>query len=180
MRNTYPQHGFKFYCDSDHAGNTEIQNKRRSQNGMIAMIGNGVVLWKSKASSIAFATPMIDEAHADYNSGAVEVYATANATYDIFDLCYLHQEAGMPFPVPFVLLMDNTTAEAFCNRTVQRSKLKYIDCRQEWCLMIRDKNIMVPEHVATLSNLSDLLTKILGPKDFTRLLNQLMVKYVKK
>ena len=176
----HPQHGFKFYCDSDHAGNTEIQNKRRSQNGMIAMIGNGVVLWKSKASSIAFATPMIDEAHADYNSGAVEVYATANATYDIFDLCYLYQEAGMPFPVPFVLLMDNTTAEAFCNRTVQRSKLKYIDCRQEWCLMIRDKNIMVPEHVATLSNLSDLLTKILGPKDFTRLLNQLMVKYVKK
>jgi len=108
------------------------------------------------------------------------VHATANATHDIFDLCHLCQEAGMPFPVPFVLLMHNATAEAFCNRTVQRSKLKYIDCRQEWCLMIRDKNIMVPEHVATLSNLSDLLTKILGPKDFTRLLNQLMVKYVKK
>ena len=117
------QLGFHFYCDTDHASNHETQNKMRSQNGFVFMIGEGCFDWCSKASSIAFATPLIGEAHADTNTGAVETYGTANTTHDLLNTCYLYQEAGMEFPLPFTLLTDNTTAEAFCKETVRRSKL---------------------------------------------------------
>ena len=49
----------------DHAGNAEIQNKRRSQNGYVAMSGGdesslgAPVLWASKVTSVAFAHPEI-------------------------------------------------------------------------------------------------------------------------
>ena len=40
---------WKFYCDSDFAGNTEPQNKRRSQNGYIAIHNTAPMFWASKA-----------------------------------------------------------------------------------------------------------------------------------
>ena len=129
----------------------------------------------SKASSVTFATPLIGEAHADVSSGGVETYATGNATYEILDISYLAEEAGMKFPFPFLLQMDNTTAEAFCNETVKRSKLKHIDCRQEWVKLIRDKSIMVPIHVDTKLNLADLFTKILDSNTFVFLRDKMMV-----
>jgi len=174
-----PSKGFEFrlYADSDHAGNTEVQNKRRSQNGGVYMVGDAVFDWSSKASSVTFATELIGEAHADMSSGAVEVYAAGNATIDILDNMYLFEEAGMEFPKPFTLLVDNTTAEAFMNCTVKRSKLKHIDCRQEWCKMLRNKKIVLPEHVDTDNNLADLETKILGSEPFVRLRNQMMVPF---
>jgi hypothetical protein len=139
---TNDQMGFRLYSDTDHAGNAEVQNKRRSQNGYVAMNGEAAIDWHSKVSSVAFATSRIGEAHPDFSSGAVEIYGTANATHSILDLSYLYEESGMEFPFPFELLMDNTTAEAFCKGTVKRSKLKYIDCRQEWVRTLRDKKVM--------------------------------------
>jgi len=74
-------------------------------------------------------------------------------------------------------MMDNTTAEAFCNQTVKRSKLKHIDCRQEWVKCIRDKNIMIAKHVDTKENLADLFTKILDSKTFILLRDQMMIPF---
>ena len=56
----------------------------------------------------------------------------------------------MAFPKPFKLLVDNTTAEAFGNRSVNKSKLKHIDCRQEWVLTLRDKSIVRLGHEGSL------------------------------
>lgn len=171
------QLGWEFYTDSDHAGNTEEQNKRRSQNGAVCMVDGSAVDWMSKASSVGFALPLIGEAHAEVSTGGVEIYATANATYEILDMSYLIEEQGRKFPFPFELMMDNTTAEAFCNQTVKRSKLKHIDCRQEWVKCIRDKNIMIAKHVDTKENLADLFTKILDSKTFILLRDQMMIPF---
>ena len=46
---------WKFYCDSDYAGNDESQNKRRSQNANVFMVDGAPVHWTSKVSSVAFA-----------------------------------------------------------------------------------------------------------------------------
>ena len=169
-----PQLGFRFYTDSDHAGNAEKQNKRRSQNGTVTMLYDAAVDWTSKVSSIAFATPLVGESHAEMSSGGNEIYAAGNATYGILDLCYLYEECGMKFPIPFVLQMDNATAEAFCNGTVKRSKLRHIDCRQEWVKTLRNKDVMRPKHVNTKENLADMFTKILDAKDFISLRNMMM------
>ena len=40
-------HGWRFYCDSDFAGNNSDENKRRSQNGYVALQGSAPVLWGS-------------------------------------------------------------------------------------------------------------------------------------
>ena len=70
--------------------------------------------------------------------------------------------------------MDNTTAEAFSKGTVKRSKLKHIDCRQEWVKTLRDKNVMYAVHVNTNGNLADLFTKILSAPKFMELRDQMM------
>jgi len=166
---------WEFYSDSDHAGNKEVQNRMRSQNGLLARYNGAPVMWQSKASSVAFATPRIGEAHSDTSSGAVEIYATANATYDILALSYVVEEMGMEFPFPFILNIDNTAAITFLNATAQRTKLKHIDCRQEWVKMIRNKEICIPKHCPTSENLADLFTKILDSKTFTYLRGVCMV-----
>ena len=80
--------GWQFYCDSDFAGNAEVQNCRRAQNGYLAIETLAPVLWASKVSSVAFAHPDIDEAHADISSGAAETYCAANATFNFLHLSY--------------------------------------------------------------------------------------------
>ena len=87
-----PVDAWGFYCDSDHAGNSEVQNRRRSQNGLIITHNDAPAFWQSKASSVAFATPHIGEAHADTSSGAVEIFAAGNATMDIISVSYPTEE----------------------------------------------------------------------------------------
>ena len=83
---------------------------------------------------------------------------------------------GIPFPKPVELQMDNSTAIAFTNNTCVKSKLKHIDCRQEWVKVVRDKNIMTPKYVPTDDNLADLFTKILGLAVFKKHRDSIMVK----
>jgi hypothetical protein len=170
---------WEFYCDSDFAGNSEVQNRRRSQNGYIALLNDAPVLWGSKVSSVAFAHPMIGEAHPDVSSGAAEVYAAANATFEFLHLSYVADELGIDFPVPFTLQMDNTAAKSFADKTAFKTKMKHIDCRQEWVRTLRDKKICTPVHVPTADNLADIFTKILSADTFIRLRDRIM-KHVPK
>ena len=176
---------WRFFCDSDFAGNSEKQNKRRSQSGYIALQGAAPVVWSSKPSSVMFdakdivvtAHPKLKEAHADVSSGASEVYAAGNATMDLLHLSYVMEEMRIDFPEVMTLQIDNTTAEAFAKGTVVKSKLKHIDCRQEWVLTLRDNNIIVPQHVDTEFNIADIFTKILARPTFVKLRDMFMVPY---
>ena len=165
---------WEFYCDSDFAGNREVQNKARSQNGYIALLNQVPVYWQSKVSSVAFASPHIGEAHADMSSGAAEVYCAGNATMDFLHLSYVAEEMNIPFPRPFVLQMDNEAAKCFANNSCFKSKLKHIDQRQHWVKILRDKDICVPVHVPTADNLADIFTKILPVSTFETLRDKLM------
>ena len=169
-------HGWEFYSDSDFAGNSETQNKRRSQSGFIATLNGAPVLWGSKVSSVAFAHPNIEESHADISSGAAEVYAAGNATFEFLHLSYTAEEMGIPFPKPMVMQVDNKAAIAFSDNTAFKSKLKHIDVRQEWVQTLRDKSIIQTEHVKSEDNLADLFTKILSTHIFTKLRDRIMIK----
>ena len=160
--------------DSDHAGNAEIQNRRRSQNGLCVTLNNAPVLWYSKASSVAFATPLIQEAHADTSSTAVEIYAAGNATQELMGLSYIVDEMNIEFPMPFTLEMDNAAAKIFCDGSASKTRLKHIDARQEWVQMLRRKDIVKAQHVPSEHNLADIFTKILPKSTFTRLRDQLL------
>ena len=168
---------WRFYVDTDHAGNSEEQNKRRSQNGVLGTLNGAPNLWGSKASSMAFASGLIGEAHADISSTAVEIFGAGNATFDIMGLSYIVEEMGMVFPYPFTLEMDNEGARIFTENSAQRSKLKHIDCRQEWVKTLRDRNICIPVHIPTEDNLADIFTKILPRQTFVKFRDQLLFEY---
>ena len=160
-----------FLSDSDHAGNAEPQNRRRSQNGAIAINGEAPIFWASKPSSVEFpsevcAHPRIGEAHADMSSGAVEIYAAGNATLDLLHISYVTSELHMDFSDVIELGVDNTTAKAFADRTCSKSKLKHIDCRQEWVKTLRNKEIVKLVYVPTNDNIADMFTKILSKDKF--------------
>ena len=165
---------WRFYTDSDHAGNSEEQNKRKSQYGFLATECKGQLAWYSKVSSIAFADEDIQENHADVSSGVAEVYGAGNAANELLYLSYAADEMGLIMPKPMVLEMDNTTAESFTKNSCWKSKLKHIDCRQQWVKVLREKNIICPKHVDTKANLADLFTQILPPKTFLCLRDQVM------
>jgi len=168
------QHHWEFYCDSDFAGNSEVGNKRRSQNGYVALLNGVPVYWVSKVSSVCFACADIGEAHADMSSAGAEIYTAGNATIDFLHLGYVAEEMNVPFPKPFILQMDNDAAACFARDSVFKSKLKHIDCRQEWVKMLRDRRIMTPVHVDSADNLADIFTKILPVAVFESLRDRLM------
>ena len=130
--------------------------------------------WSSKKSSVAFAHPLIGEAHADISSSAAEVYCAANATFDILALSYIVEEMGMDFKLPAILRMDNAAAEVFTNNTANKTRLKHIDCRQEWVKMLRNKSLVKPLHVPSEDNLADIFTKILDKPTFINLRDRLL------
>ena len=159
-----------FYSDSDHAGNAEHQNKRRSQLGHIALWGKTPVAFGSKASKVEFDVrssqsgmlpvchPAVEELHADVSSAAAEIYAASVAVSEISHLSYVVEEMGMKVPIPFVLQVDNAACLAFSKDQVQRSKLRRIDCRQEWVQALRDADVGSLEHVVSKDNFADLFT----------------------
>ena len=166
--------GWEFYSDSDFAGNSEEENNRRSQNGFIALLNGAPVLWGSKVSSVAFAHPLIGEAHPDISSGAAEVYAAGNATFEFLHLSYTADEMGIPFPQPLILQVDNKAAIAFADNSALKTKLKHIDTRQKWVKTLRSKNIIQTKHVPSRDNLADIFTKILDADTFEHLRDRMM------
>ena len=165
---------WRFFVDSDHAGNAEPQNHRRSQNGGLATLNTAPTMWMSKATSKAYASEKIGEAHADISSASVETYAAGNFTFDVMAYSYVVEEMGLEFPKPFVLEIDNEAARIYMRGSSARSKLKHIDARQEWVLMLRNREIMEPVHIDSESNKADIFTKILPPSTFVQLRDSMM------
>ena len=123
---------WEFFSDSDHAGNAELQNKRRSQLGYIALRGRCPIAFGSKASGVTFGAqsvsaetvpvchPAVRELHADVSSAAAKIYAASVALSEMCYLSYISDEMGMPIGLPFELQVDNSTCLAFSQDQVQR------------------------------------------------------------
>jgi hypothetical protein len=169
---------WRFFCDSDQGGNAEQQNKRRAQSGLMVTYNGMPVMWSSKASSVCFASPLIGESHADTSSAAHEIYAAGNGTQDILGYHYVVEEMGLEFPIPFTLEVDNEAAKIFMEGNAKRSKLRHIDCRQEWVKIIRDRSVCIPVHVDSEDNLADIFTKILSDKIFEEIRDQILFVFV--
>ena len=95
------QHGWQFFVDTDFAGNAEVQNKRRSQVGILATLNYVPVYWKSSVIQ-CYANENFDEDHPDRSSGASETrgagHGNATADSDFLHLSYIAREAGIKFP----------------------------------------------------------------------------------
>ena len=152
------------------------------------MNGTAPISWASKASSVQLydkcfgetprAHSRIPEMHADLSSAASEIYAAAVATYEVLHMQYICRDCGIEYPLdsPIPLLIDNTTCIAFAKDSIQRSKLRHIDCSMEWVITLRDAKIVTPTYVKTDSQLADIGTKILEPQKFKGLRERLLIE----
>ena len=104
----------------------------------------------------------------------MEIYGVGNATQNILGLSYVIEEMGIEFPLPFKLEMDNRAARIFCLGSALKTKLKHIDCRQEWVKTLRDRGIVDPVWIPTKDNLADMFTKILQKATLEHLQKKLM------
>ena len=94
---------------------------------------------------------------------------------DILGLSYAIEEMGMEFPFPIILEMDNDAAKIFADNSAGKTKLKHIDCRQDWVRTLRNRELVRATHVDTKDNLADLFTKILQKNDFVRLRDRIFI-----
>ena len=108
------------------------------------------------------------------SSGAAEVSAAGNATFECLHLSYTVDEMGIDFPKPIVMHVDNKLAIAFSDNIAFKTKLQHIDVRQNWVQTLRNKSIVETKHVKSEENLADLFTKILDEATFTRLRDRIM------
>ena len=125
-------------------------------------------------SKSCFATADLGEAHVDRSSGAAEVYGAGEATTNLLPLKYVATELGIPVPLPMVLQLDASTAVAFMNGTVRRSKLAHIDNNQEWVILMRDKGLFRGEWIPGRENLADVGTKLQGSQLFCPLVTEML------
>ena len=157
------QNTWEFYCDSDHGGNAEANNQRKSQTGFVALLNGAPVLWKSTVQSCSA-----------ISSTEAEIYAASTAVQSFMHLSYVANELGLTdFPSPFILQMDNAAAEIFLNNSTSVSRLKHIDCREQWVKHMRDRTVVQAQHVPTDRNLADIFTKGLTRPSFSKFANQL-------
>ena len=168
-----------FYTDSDHAGNSEPQNKRRSQYGAVALLAKTPVYYASKVWSTATAHPSLTSAHVSTSSAESEIYGMANATKDFLTVSYRSAALRIQCPLPMVVKCDNMAAKTFMDNTACKSTLKHIDCRAEWVQLMRDQRLFRAVHCPSDLNLADFLTKIQRSNTtFIALRDQLMVDWV--
>ena len=193
------------YSDSDHAGNVEAHAKRKSTLGYVSMCGSAPIGWGAKASSVNFddrfariaegCTPSannpnaprwvkpadpaahakLKELHPDLSSGAAEIYAASVTLTEVMHLSYICEEMGFKMDPPFTIHVDNTTAIAFSEGSVRKSKLKHIDVRQHWVEWLRSRELCKLKYVDTKSNLADFYTTLLDTETFRRLRDRQMV-----
>ena len=72
-----------------------------------------------------------------------------------------------------VLQLDASTAVAFMNGTVRRSKLAHIENNQEWVILMRDTGLFRGEWIPGRENLADVGTKLQGSQLFCPLVTEL-------
>lgn len=168
---------FQFWSDSDHASWKVKSNKRRSQTGFVATLNGVPIMWKSTAQPVTA-----------LSSTEAEIYAASTAIQYSMHLGYVISELGMTnsaFPRPFTLMVDNAAAQIFIEDTKANSRLKHIDVRQDWVQDMRNRDIVIPEHIPSNDNLADVFTKPLPKPLFkkhvqnmlTTLKNMLTSKY---
>ena len=168
---------WSWFVDSDHASNSEPQNKRRSQFGSLAICVRTPVFYSSQVHTWGKAHPKISEAHATTSSGESEVYGASCACKNFLPVTYKSEALNIPCPFPLELQIDNQAAIVYQRNTAAKSDLKHIDCRQEWVLTLRDAELFKATPVPTDKNLADFLTKIFPrPKKFEEMRDQLMAR----
>ena len=140
--------GLLGYSDSDHAGDV---SDRKSTSGQVFFFGGNPISWTSqKQKSVAI------------SSCEAEYVAAAAATCQGLWLSRLLAEMRGEEPVKFKLMVDNKSAIALAKNPIHHDRSKHIDVKYHFIRECVEEGQLELDHVRTLDQLADMLTKALG------------------
>ena len=117
----------------------------------------------------------MDDLHPDMSTAAAEIYASSIAQARVSSH-HLSERGGASGRWEDQACQHSGLAFAMC--ATKYSKLRHIDFRQRWVLVLRNRTILIIcdlVKVGTNGNLSNIFTKILGPNMFESLRDRMMV-----
>jgi hypothetical protein len=152
----------EFYADSDFAGDV---NTRKSTSGMVVMLNNGPIAWKSKLQMTVAQSTM----EAEYIAMAVVVK-------EALWFSQISLELTGRIRLPMRIYSDNAAAIALSKDPQHHEKAKHIDIRLHFIRdEINQKRIIVT-YMPSKENIADILTKVLPRPLFENLIQRLNVK----
>ena len=113
VRRVKQENNWKFYVDSDHAGDAPYNT--RSHTGLIFFLNGMPILWESKKQPV---TAM--------SNAAAEVYAFSEAVKQVNLLLWRAEEIGVQVSWPVKIQEDNKATISFQQSTTPSSKLRGI------------------------------------------------------
>jgi hypothetical protein len=161
-----PTSGLKLlgYSDSDHAGDLE---NRKSTSGVVFFLNGNVVTWTSQKQRVV-----------SLSSCEAEYIAAASAACQGVWLSRLIADLTGEKLQKFKLLMDSKSALELCKNPVYHERTKHIDTRYHYIRECVANGIAEVEHVSTVKQLADILTKPLGRVKFVEMRQELGVSKV--
>lgn len=150
------------YSDADFAGD---ELTRRSRTGLIFMLNNGPVCWRSQKQSIV-----------STSTCQAELGAAFSATKDAIWLRQLLEDIGKVSEKPVQLFIDNMgTVNYIRNPFANNQKnSKHWDVRYKYTKEVQSAKLIDAVHVGTEGQLADALTKPLSVKRFNSVVSQFM------
>jgi hypothetical protein len=102
------------------------------------------------------------------SSGSAEIYTLSQVLHRAMHVKYIGEEMGLIMPKIITVYVDATVAIAFAADIGNPAGMKFIDLRQGWVIVMRNKSICKAIKVDTADNPSDFGTKILNTAEFKR------------
>jgi hypothetical protein len=153
----------KAFSDSDWAG---CLNTRKSRSGGVITINGSWIIGICKLqSSISL------------SSCEAELIALVEVIKELMWLHNFLQELGVTFNRPTVIYVDNKSAIALAQNSVNHRASKHIDLRYKFmCAQLDDRTIIL-EYIPTGDNLADLMTKGTSFAVFQKLVGALVQEH---
>jgi hypothetical protein len=140
------------YSDADWASN---RDDRRSTSGILVMMNNAPVIFKSRTQQVV----TLSTAEAEYVSLSMCVQ-------EVIWLLSLLDEMGIKYGRPITIHEDNQSAIAIANNNGYQSRAKHIDIRHHFIRQHISACKIEIQYIESKSQLADYLTKPLATKQF--------------
>ncbi|PKU79621.1 Retrovirus-related Pol polyprotein from transposon TNT 1-94 [Dendrobium catenatum] len=149
------------YTDADWAANTE---DRKSISGFCTFLGPNLVSWSVKKQT----TVARSSTEAEYRS-------LSSATSDILWIRRLAEDLGIQQSSPTVIHCDNTSTIALANNPVFHARTKHIEIDYHFISDHIRKGQISINHICTIDQVADILTKSLPVNLFQLLRSKLTI-----
>ncbi|KAL3639631.1 hypothetical protein CASFOL_017538 [Castilleja foliolosa] len=149
------------FADADWAADPD---DRRSTTGTCLFLGSNLVSWSSKKQ------PTVSR-----SSCEAEYRALAHTTCDVIWLQQLLKELKINQPEPAKIWMDNQSAIALANNPMHHPRTRHFEIDLHFIREKLQSKLISIQHVPSLDQAADVLTKPINGQSFTRMRMKLCV-----